>query len=73
MAAAELFFDPAPRAAARPQAGQRLLALETLVRFSERLLGATDLARLLDELLDAVLEVTHADKGCSSSCSRTGR
>jgi transcriptional regulator with GAF, ATPase, and Fis domain len=62
--ATELFFDPAPRAAAqRPQAGQRLLALETLVRFSERLLGATDLARLLDELLDAILEVTHADKG----------
>jgi transcriptional regulator with GAF, ATPase, and Fis domain len=62
--ATELFFDPAPRAApVRPQAGQRLLALETLVRFSERLLGATDLARLLDELLDGLLEVTHADKG----------
>jgi transcriptional regulator with GAF, ATPase, and Fis domain len=59
----ELLFDPAARAAARPQAGQRLLALESLVRFSERLLGAMDLARLLDELLDAVLEVTHADKG----------
>jgi transcriptional regulator with GAF, ATPase, and Fis domain len=65
IAGTELFFDPAPRAAApnRPQAGQRLLALETLVRFSERLLAATDLARLLDELMDAVLEVTHADKG----------
>jgi transcriptional regulator with GAF, ATPase, and Fis domain len=63
--ATEMFFDPAPRAPspARPQAGQRLLALETLVRFSERLLGATDLARLLDELMDAILEVTHADKG----------
>jgi transcriptional regulator with GAF, ATPase, and Fis domain len=59
----ELLFDPAARTAARPQAGQRLLALDTLVRFSERLLAATDLARLLDELLDAVLEVTHADKG----------
>jgi transcriptional regulator with GAF, ATPase, and Fis domain len=61
----ELFFDPAPRAAApaRPQAGQRLLALDTLVRFSERLLGATDVPRLVDELLDALLEVTHADKG----------
>ena len=34
VAATELFFDPAPRAAAsRPQAGRRLLALETLVRF----------------------------------------
>jgi len=60
----ELFFDLAPRAPPpRPAAGQRLLALETLVRFSERLLGATDLARLLDELLDALLEVTQADKG----------
>jgi transcriptional regulator with GAF, ATPase, and Fis domain len=64
VAATELVFDAAPRAAAiRPQAGQRLLALDTLVRFSERLLGATDVPRLLDELLDALLEVTHADKG----------
>jgi transcriptional regulator with GAF, ATPase, and Fis domain len=64
--ATELLFDPAPRAAppaAPPQAGQRLVALDTLVRFSERLLGATDLARLLDELLDALVEVTQADKG----------
>jgi transcriptional regulator with GAF, ATPase, and Fis domain len=37
--------------------------VEALVRFSERLLGATDLPRLLDELLDALLELTHADKG----------
>jgi transcriptional regulator with GAF, ATPase, and Fis domain len=60
----ELSFDPAPRVpVVRPAAGQRLLALETLVRFSERLLGATDLARLLDELLDGLLEVTQADKG----------
>ncbi len=65
VAATELFFDPSPRAAGtpRPQAGQRLLALDTLVRFSERLLGATDLPRLLDQLVDALLEVTHADKG----------
>jgi transcriptional regulator with GAF, ATPase, and Fis domain len=62
--ASELSFDPAPRTEVpRPAAGQRLLALETLVRFSERLLGMSDLARLLDELLDALLEVTHADKG----------
>ena len=62
--ASELFFDPAPRTEVqRPATGPRLLALETLVRFSERLLGATDLARLLDELMDALLEVTHADKG----------
>ncbi|HVI96986.1 MAG TPA: sigma 54-interacting transcriptional regulator [Anaeromyxobacter sp.] len=66
VAGTELRFDPAsrtPAPAARPGAGQRLLALESLVRFSERLLGANDLARLLDELLDALLEVTHADKG----------
>jgi transcriptional regulator with GAF, ATPase, and Fis domain len=61
----ELRFDPAPRVPApgRPAAGPRLAVLETLVRFSERLLAATDLARLLDELMDALLEVTHADKG----------
>ncbi len=65
VAATELFFDAAPRAPSpgRPQAGRRLLALESLVRFSERLLAATDLARLLDDLVDALLEVTHADKG----------
>jgi len=61
----ELLFDPAPRAPpprAEPQ-GQRLAALETLVRFSERLLGATDLPRLLDEMMDALVEITQADKG----------
>ena len=63
--ATELFFDLSPRtpAPARAPAGQRLVALDSLVRFSERLLAATDLARLLDELLDALLEVTHAEKG----------
>jgi len=64
VAGTELAFDSALRTATgRPQAGQRLLALDSLVRFSERLLGATDVPRLLDELLDAVLDVTHADKG----------
>jgi transcriptional regulator with GAF, ATPase, and Fis domain len=61
--ATELRFDdgsaPAPVAALPP----RQPALETLVRFSERLLAATDSARLLDELLDALVEVTGADKG----------
>jgi transcriptional regulator with GAF, ATPase, and Fis domain len=64
--ATELLFDPGPLVQAPPisaPAGQRLVALETLVRFSERLLGATDLHRLLDELLDALVEVTQADKG----------
>jgi transcriptional regulator with GAF, ATPase, and Fis domain len=61
----ELRFEVTARTPApgRPGAGQRLLALETLVRFSERLLAANDLARLLDELMDGLLEVTHADKG----------
>jgi transcriptional regulator with GAF, ATPase, and Fis domain len=65
VAGSELLFDLAPRAPSpgRAQAGQRLLALDSLVRFSERLLGATDVPRLLDELVDALLEVTHADKG----------
>ena len=63
--ATELAFLPVPRAApGAPQgSGQRLVALDSLVRFSERLLGAMDLARLLDELIDALLEVTHAEKG----------
>ena len=61
----ELSFDLAPRSPAprASPAGQRLLALDSVVRFSERLLAASDLARLLDELLDAVVEATHADKG----------
>jgi transcriptional regulator with GAF, ATPase, and Fis domain len=64
--ATELLFDPGPAVPASPPpvpSGQRLVALDTLVRFSERLLGATDLKRLLDELLDALVEVTQADKG----------
>jgi transcriptional regulator with GAF, ATPase, and Fis domain len=64
--ATELLFDPASaapvRAPAVPVVDLRQ-ARETLVRFSERLLGATDLPRLLDELLDAVVELTQADKG----------
>jgi transcriptional regulator with GAF, ATPase, and Fis domain len=61
----ELAFEAGPRASAAqpPASGQRLVALDSLVRFSERLLGAVDLARLLDELIDALLEVTHAEKG----------
>jgi transcriptional regulator with GAF, ATPase, and Fis domain len=64
----ELVFDPSSPPPPRASGGvgpvvDLRLARETLVRFSERLLGATDLARLLDELLDAVVEVTQADKG----------
>jgi transcriptional regulator with GAF, ATPase, and Fis domain len=58
----ELRFDAGARATpASPSA--RSPALDTLVAFSERLLAASDTARLLDELLDALIEVTGADKG----------
>jgi len=63
---AEISFSTGEPAAARtaaPPAAGRVEAMRSLVRFSERLLAASDLHRLLDELLDAVLEVTHADKG----------
>ncbi len=48
-----------PSSSAEP----RLETMQGLVRFSERLLAASDLGGLLDELLDALLEVTHAEKG----------
>ncbi len=62
----EFLFDPTPRPATGPAPAPVVdvkVAREVLIRFSERLLGATDLARLLDELLDALVEVTQADKG----------
>jgi transcriptional regulator with GAF, ATPase, and Fis domain len=55
--------DPAREAAAPSAQPGRVEAMGGLVRFSERLLAAGDLSRLLDELLDALLEVTHAEKG----------
>jgi transcriptional regulator with GAF, ATPase, and Fis domain len=63
---AEMVFsagEPPGLRLAPPAADGRVEAMRSLVRFSERLLAASDLHRLLDELLDAVLEVTHADKG----------
>jgi transcriptional regulator with GAF, ATPase, and Fis domain len=54
--------DPVAPKAAGPER-VRVEAMEGLVRFSERLLAAHDLSRMLDELLDALLEVTHAEKG----------
>ncbi len=60
-ATAEPAIEP-PSARAAPTT-QRAQALPALVHFSERLLAAKDLDRLLDELLDALLEVTHAEKG----------
>ncbi|HSN90937.1 MAG TPA: sigma-54-dependent Fis family transcriptional regulator, partial [Anaeromyxobacteraceae bacterium] len=60
----ELSFDPIRTPAPdRVRSGQRLVTLDALVRFSERLFAATDVPRLLDELLDALLDVTQADKG----------
>jgi transcriptional regulator with GAF, ATPase, and Fis domain len=55
--------EAAPVRVAAPRTDGRVEAMRSLVQFSERLLAASDLHRLLDELLDAVLEVTHADKG----------
>ncbi len=54
--------EPPAEAAPREAAGGQE-ALRALVRFSERLLAAGDLDRLLEELLDALLEVTQAEKG----------
>jgi transcriptional regulator with GAF, ATPase, and Fis domain len=59
--ATELRFDGSTRSAA--VIARRPPALATLVSFSERLLAASDTTRLLDELLDALIEVTGADKG----------
>jgi transcriptional regulator with GAF, ATPase, and Fis domain len=54
---------PAPAPAPAATAPGRVEAMQGLVRFSERLLAARDFSRLLDELLDALLEATHAEKG----------
>jgi len=53
--------EPAPTPA--PREGAQGEAVRALVRFSERLLGATGVDPLLDDLLDALLELTSADKG----------
>jgi transcriptional regulator with GAF, ATPase, and Fis domain len=63
---AQIAFSTAEPQAARapgPPPDGRVEAMRSLVRFSERLLAASDLHRLLDELLDAALDVTQADKG----------
>ncbi len=56
----EIQFSPPPPAPAAPGAPSRE---DPLVRFSRRLLEAGSLETLLDALLDALLEVTRADKG----------
>jgi len=60
----DVFFSPPAEASdPPPERAGREDAVHALVRFSRRLLGATDLSGLLDALLDALVEVTHADKG----------
>jgi transcriptional regulator with GAF, ATPase, and Fis domain len=56
----ELHFSPPP---AQPAGGGAPTREDPLVRFSRRLLEAGSLETLLDALLDALLEVTRADKG----------
>jgi transcriptional regulator with GAF, ATPase, and Fis domain len=43
--------------------GRELAMLRRLTMFSERLLGSYDLDKLLESLMDEVIEVTRADKG----------
>jgi transcriptional regulator with GAF, ATPase, and Fis domain len=43
--------------------GRELAMLRRLTTFSERLLGSYDLDRILESLMDEVIEVTRADKG----------
>jgi len=62
----ELVFSPPAEAEVAESSADRPAredAVHALVRFSRRLLGASDLSGLLDALLDALVEVTHADKG----------
>jgi transcriptional regulator with GAF, ATPase, and Fis domain len=65
----EMVFSPPPEAADAPAPGADPAApgpegaVHPLVRFSRRLLAAADTGRLLDELLDALIDVTQADKG----------
>ncbi len=55
--------DPIGGPAAAAALPGRVEGMQGLVRFSERLLAARDFSRVLDELLDALLEATHAEKG----------
>jgi transcriptional regulator with GAF, ATPase, and Fis domain len=50
---------PLPQNAASDPAA----ALRTLVRFAERMMSATDIQALLDEMMDAAISLTQADKG----------
>ena len=66
----ELLFDASlgegaaqPERPADPETPARLRALHQLTTFSEKLLGSYEIDRLLENLMDEVIEVTHADKG----------
>jgi transcriptional regulator with GAF, ATPase, and Fis domain len=63
LGASELVFSAGEPNRAAPAARARVEAMESLVRFSERLLAAESVGRLLDELVDAVLGLTRAEKG----------
>jgi transcriptional regulator with GAF, ATPase, and Fis domain len=65
LGASELVFTARELEAPAPAAAEsgRVEAMQGLVRFSQRLLAAHGVGHLLDELLDALLEVTHAEKG----------
>jgi transcriptional regulator with GAF, ATPase, and Fis domain len=60
----ELFFslyDAPPDS--EPKEKSELNAYRRLYTFSAKLAGEFDITRILEQLLDAVIEVTHADKG----------
>jgi transcriptional regulator with GAF, ATPase, and Fis domain len=66
----ELLFDQSleeapvpPDRPAAPDSVAELKVLRQLTSFSEKLLGSYDIDRLLENLMDEVIEVTHADKG----------
>ena len=61
--ASELSFGAAPVAAAEPGAEPELSVLRRLTAFSEALLQGHELDRLLDTLMDEVIDLTRADKG----------
>jgi transcriptional regulator with GAF, ATPase, and Fis domain len=63
-----MFDEPMAEAAGddgaeRARQAESLAAYRKLYEFSERLLGNYDLGDLLERLMDAVIEITHADKG----------
>jgi transcriptional regulator with GAF, ATPase, and Fis domain len=60
---AETSAESSPGQPPAQGAARELKALRQLTAFSEKLLGIYDIDRLLENLMDAVIEVTRADKG----------